>query len=98
MSFSRLDNLLQASSGNSLSKIISRAQAMEALTSKLRSKLSPDFAQHLVAANLRPDGELVIICESSTWASRIRYEADTLMTVARTEGRPVLKCTIKVRT
>jgi hypothetical protein len=97
MSFSRLENLLQAGSSNSLEKIISRAQAMEELTTRLRARLADEFSPHLVAANLRPDGELVIICASSTWASRLRYETETLMAAAREAGVPVHKCTIKVR-
>ena len=97
MSFSRLDNLLKTGSGKTLDKIIRRARAMEDLTSRLRSALAEELAPQLMAANLREDGELVIICESSAWAARLRYEAETLMAAARESGQAVHKCTIKVR-
>jgi len=69
---------------------------MGELTTALRAGLAADSRPHLLAANLREDGELVLICSSSSWASRIRFESDTLIEVARKAGLTVNSCRVSV--
>jgi len=97
MTIIRLDNLLKTSAGGTLDKIIHRAQNMEALTAALQAALPPEAAMNLVAANMRDDGELVLVCASSAWASRIRFESDKLLGVARRQGLVVSRCQVTVR-
>ena len=89
MSIIRLENLLKARAGGTLRKIVQRAQNMDELTTALRAVLPADEGQNLLAANLREGGELVLVCASSAWASRLRFESDTLMEVARATGLTV---------
>ena len=96
MTIIRLENLLKARAGSTLNKIIQRAQNMDELTTALRAELAADAGQNLLAANLREDGELVLVCASSAWASRLRFESDTLMEVARKTGRTVNSCKVTV--
>jgi len=96
MTIIRLENLLKARTGSTLNKIIQRAQNMDELTTVLRAELAADAAQNLLAANLREDGELVLVCASSAWAARLRFESDTLMEVARKTGRTVNSCKVTV--
>ncbi len=96
MTIIRLENLLKARAGSTLHKIIQRAQNMDELTTVLRAELSADAAQNLLVANLREDGELVLVCASSAWASRLRFESDTLMEVARKTGLTVTTCRVTV--
>lgn len=96
MSITRLKNLLKTGAGGTLDEIIQRAQNMDELTTALRSELPADTAPNLLAANLREDGELVLICASSAWASRLRFESDNLMTVARKAGLDVQTCRVSV--
>ena len=96
MTIIRLENLLKARAGSTLNKIIQRAQHMDELTTALRAELAADAGQNLLAANLREDGELVLVCASSAWASRLRFESDTLMKVARKTGRTVNSCKVTV--
>ncbi len=57
----------------------------------------PDVAQsQLLAVNLRENGELVLICSSSSWAARLRFETDQLIKAARMTGADVKKCKVKV--
>lgn len=84
----KLENLLKSGSSGSLEKIIQTAQNMDSLTGALRAALPPDMADNLLAANVRDDGELVVICQSSAWASRIRFESDTLLAAASDAGFP----------
>lgn len=86
MSIIRLEKLLRKGAGDGLEKIVQHAQELNELTTALRATLPAELAQSLVAANLRDDGELVLICTTSAWASRLRYEAEALVAVARRLG------------
>lgn len=86
MTIIRLEKLLKTPVGDDLNKIVQRAQNMEALASVLRAALPADAAQSLIAANLRDNGDLVLICTSSAWASRLRFESENLMSAALEAG------------
>jgi len=96
MTITRLEDLLKTGAGGTLDEIIQRAQNMDELTTALRAELPVDAGENLLAANLREDGELVLICASSAWASRLRFESDKLMEVARTAGLDVKTCRVAV--
>ncbi len=96
MSNKRLRDLLNSSVDGDLGKIVKRAQEMGALTLALARALPPDERSSLIAANIRDDGELVVICRSSAWASRLRFEMETLLAAARAYGAEVEHCTIRV--
>ena len=96
MSIIRLEKLLKTGAGGALDEIIQRAQNMDELTTALRAELAADAAQNLLAANLRENGELILICSSSAWASRLRFETDSLMAAARKAGLTVHSCRVSV--
>lgn len=96
MSITKLENLLKSRENKSLDRIIQRAQNMDSLTSALQAGLADDLASNLVAANVREDGNLVLICSSPAWASRLRFEADKLIEIARNSGADVSTCSVKV--
>ena len=82
----KLENLLKTGSENGLKRLIQTAREMDTLTSAVRASLAPDLAANVVAANARDNGELVIICASSAWASRIRFECDAMLAAANQAG------------
>ena len=86
MPVKKLEDLLNSGASGSLEKLIQTAQDMDSLTSALRAALTPDSAENLLAANVREDGALVVICSSSAWAARIRFEADALLDASRASG------------
>ncbi len=96
MSNQRLKNLLNSNADGDLGRIVGRAQTRGALTVALTRVLPPDERSSVIAANIRNDGELVVICRSSAWASRLRFETDTLLAAARAHGANVEHCTIRV--
>jgi hypothetical protein len=63
---------------------------------KLKAGLAPGLAPHLTAANLRPDGQLVLVAESSGWAARLRFEGEMLMQIVRDAGEQVHSCRVIV--
>jgi hypothetical protein len=86
MPVTKLEDLLKQDAGGGLQKIIQTAQNMDLLTGALRSAQPREVTGHIVAANVRADGELVIVCSSSAWASRVRFESESLLAVARDAG------------
>ena len=91
-----LDKLLKSMTGRGLGKIVQRAQNMDDLAHKLRLRVEPALAGHIVAVNARDDGELVVICTSPAWASRLRYASEELLEAARAAGADVTRCRFKV--
>ena len=96
MSITKLENLLKSHENKNLDKIIQRAQNMDSLTTALQAGLPADLAANLVAANVREDGNLVLVCSSPAWASRLRFESDQLIEIATKTGANVSDCIVKV--
>ena len=88
--------MLKTASGSALDDIIQRAQNMDDLTGVIRAVLPEEAQSSLLGANLRENGELVLICSSSSWAARLRFESDQLIEAARLTGAEVDKCKVKV--
>jgi len=96
MASEELKNLLNPNSGGELGDIVRRAREMGELTHVLSKRLPEEYAGAIVAANLREDGDLVIIAASSAWASRLRYETETLLAAARDAGLSPTACRVRV--
>jgi len=65
-------------------------------TKRLGKAPSEEYAGGIIATNLSEDGGLVVIAASSAWASRLRYETDTLLTAARSAGLDPTGCRVRV--
>lgn len=98
MTASKLRDLLKSKENNSLSAIIDRAEALGCLTHALSSALPAELADCIVAANVRDDGELVVICPSPARAARLRFESTTLLAAASSRGYDVSSLTVRVST
>ena len=96
MPVSKLENLLKPSNNGDLADVIKRAREMGELTDVVVRSLPEADRGAIVAANVRDDGELVIICASSAWASRLRYETEALLRAARDAGVSAHTCRIRV--
>ena len=96
MSITRLEKLLKSSPGDRLNKIIQRAQNIDALTSALKAELPPEMAENLISANVHDSGELVLVCSTSAWASRLRFESNSLIAAANKAGYGARACKVTV--
>lgn len=96
MAAKSLEKLLNPSKDGDLAKIVRRAQDMGELASALVRALPADEGAAILAANVRDDGELVVLCRSSAWASRLRFSADALIAAARARGADVSRCSVRV--
>ena len=96
MPITKLENLLKSSENSNLEKVIQRAQTMDTLTTAVRAGLPVELAENLIAANLRDDGELVLLCSTSAWAARLRFETDSAVDAIEKQGHTVDRCQVKV--
>ena len=96
MSSKELKDLLNPFDNGDLAGIVRRAREMGELTAALSEALPAEQAEAVVAANLRDDGALVVIAASSAWASRLRFETDTLLKAAHSVGIDAHTCRIRV--
>ena len=96
MPIKRLENLLNPNKDGGLGEIIRHARDMGELVQSLQRQLPDETAASILAANIRDDGELVILASSPAWAAKLRFEADALLAVARKTGATVTTCTVRV--
>lgn len=96
MATKSLENLLNPSKDGDLANIVRRARDMGELAAALARVLPPDEGASIIAANVRDDGELVVLCRSSAWASRLRFAADAMLAAARARGADVSRCNVRV--
>ena len=96
MSVKSLENLLNLNGDGGLGDIIRHARDMGELVPVLQACLPEDEAHSVVAANIRGDGELVVLASSPAWAAKLRFEAESLMRAARQTGTEVTSCTVRV--
>jgi len=62
----------------------------------LQRSLPADSASSISAANIRENGELVVLASSPAWAAKLRFEADKLIAAARASGTEITSCTVRV--
>ncbi len=92
----KLKNLLNPSGNGELSDIVQRAQAMAALADRLSALLPDGLGAGIRAANVRADGELVVVADSPAWAARLRFEGDKLLAAARATDEQVTSVSVRV--
>lgn len=96
MTAKSLENLLNPNKNGDLGSIVQRAKDMSSLAASLAGAVGRDEGASIAAANVREDGELVVLVRSPAWASRLRYLTDTLLDTARAQGYAADRCTIRV--
>jgi len=96
MAVKRVENLLNPNNNGDLANLVRRAKDMGDLAAALARVLPPEDRASIIAANVRDDGELVILCRSPAWAARLRFAADTLLDAARTHGSAATHCSVRV--
>lgn len=96
MPVDKLEDVLKSNQNTELAEVVARARDMGTLTEQLAASLPADYADGLVAANVRADGELVVIARSPAWAARLRYESDNLRAAAVAAGQQVASVSVRV--
>jgi hypothetical protein len=96
MPIKSLQNLLNPNTDGGLGDIIRHARDMGELVHKLQQALPDDMTTSIQSANIRDNGELVILASTPAWAAKLRFEASRLMATARETGADVTSCVVRV--
>jgi hypothetical protein len=95
MSVKSLESLLKPGSGGDLGGIVQKARDLADLTESLKARLPEDLAEGLLSVNLREDA-LVLVCSSSAWAARLRFEEARIREASAAIGRPAAHVVVRV--
>ncbi|MDJ0760234.1 MAG: DciA family protein [Woeseiaceae bacterium] len=95
MTAKSLESLLNPGSDGDLGGIVRKARTLADLTTGLKSALADDLASGIIAVNLREDA-LVLVCSSSAWASRLRFEEQQVREAAASIGQAVEHVVVRV--
>ena len=96
MPIKRLNILLNPNDDGGLGDIIRHARDMGELVHKLQQALPDDMTTSIQSANIRDNGELVVLASTPAWAAKLRFEANRLMATARKTGADVTSCVVRV--
>lgn len=96
MAEKRLENLLNPSNNGELGDIVRHAREMGELVRSLQGAVPAETGHHILAANVRDDGELVILASSPAWAAKLRFEAEALLQAARDAHVDATSCKVRV--
>lgn len=96
MSARKFEDLINPNGTGDLDALVRRARELGELASALARALPADLGADVLAANVRPDGELVVVCRTPARAARLRYEGRTLLAAASSAGENVNRVTVRV--
>ena len=85
MTAKSLESLLNPGGEGDLGGIVRKARDLADLTTALKAALPEDLASGILAVNLREEA-LILVCSSSAWASRLRFEEIQLLKAAASAG------------
>ncbi len=91
-----IGELLNSSNNRELSEALKRSEAIGQLTETLAKALPPELGAAILAASVGDDGVLSIKASSSAWASRLRFETESLTSIARAAGHVVTGVRVRV--
>ncbi len=79
-----------------IGQLAAQARAKVDLTDHIRKGLAPDLALELVHCSIEEDGTLVIRATSPEWASRLRFENETLLQLGRQKHPEATQVRVRV--
>lgn len=95
MTAKSLETLLNPGDGGDLGGIVRKARDLADLTVALKAGLPDELAAGILAVNLREQA-LVLVCCSSAWASRLRFEESQVREAAASAGHVVDAVVVRV--
>ncbi|MGX5174680.1 DciA family protein [Aliikangiella sp. IMCC44653] len=79
-----INNLVSAPNGE-VKNLLDKLAKIQTLNNTLQSKLNATLSKHCRVINLRKS-TLVIACNSSIWANKLRFQTNELLSAFRQEG------------
>ena len=95
MTAKSLESLLNPSGDGDLGGIVRKARDLADLTTALKAALPEDLAAGILAVSMR-DEALVLVCSSSAWAARLRFEEVQVRAAAASAGQTADSVIVRV--
>lgn len=80
-----ITELLANNFSGPLEQTIQRSKKLHQLTRWIQNILSPELAAHCHVQNIR-NSSLIMACDSTVWATRLRYQTPTLLETLRRDA------------
>ena len=87
---------LIGSSESTIGQLAAKAQAKVGLTDHIRKGLPAGFAAKVVHCSVEEDGTLLVRTSGPEWANRLRFENETLLSLARQKHPETTQVKVRV--
>tara|TARA_Y100000768_G_scaffold19926_1_gene13715 strand:- start:648 stop:950 length:303 start_codon:yes stop_codon:yes gene_type:complete len=78
MSFTKLKTILNSKGNDTLDNLLQRVKDIQKLQDIVIESFDKETASHITGCNI-DDGKLIILCDSGSWQSKIRFSQETLL-------------------
>ena len=82
----KLSKILSKEHNSKISEIVKTSNELKELTIILRNILEINEKENLISAAIQEDGNLILTCSSSVWASKLRFKKKKLLSEAKKAG------------
>ena len=96
MSFIKLKTILRSKRNDTLDNLLQRVKDIQRLQDIVAGNFDKETASHIVGCNIDDGGKLIILCDSGSWQSKIRFSQETVLNHVRKKYPFVTFCEVKV--
>ena len=96
MSFTKLKTILNVRGNNTLDNLLQRVKDIQRLQHIVMKSFDRETASHIAGCNIDDGGKLIILCDSGSWQSKIRFSQETVLNHVRKKYPFVTFCEVKV--
>tara|TARA_B100001996_G_scaffold330893_1_gene279268 strand:+ start:327 stop:650 length:324 start_codon:yes stop_codon:yes gene_type:complete len=96
MSFIKLKKILNSKGNDTLDNLLQRVKDIQKLQDIVAECFDKDTASHIAGCNIDDGGKLTILCDSSSWQSKIRFSQEPVLNKIREKYPFVTFCEVKV--
>ena len=96
MSFIKLKTILRSKDNDTLDSLLQRVKDIQKLQHIVMESFDRETASHIAGCNIDDGGKLIILCDSGSWQSKIRFSQETVLNHVRKKYPFVTFCEVKV--
>ena len=96
MSFIKLKTILRSKGNDTLDNLLQRVKDIQKLQDIVGECFDKDTASHISGCDIDDGGKLIILCDSGSWQSKIRFSQETVLNHVRKKYPFVTFCEVKV--
>ena len=96
MSFIKLKTILSSKGNDTLDNLLQRLHHIQRLQHIVMESFDRETASHITGCNIDDGGKLIILCDSGSWQSKIRFSQETVLNHVRKKYPFVTFCEVKV--